>query len=95
MENNYISNIKKNNNKLEFTVSNLNRALVNALRRIIISEIPTIAFQTCQSEESDVKIIKNTSALHNEFILHRIGLIPVHLNVTETFDKNKIGRAHV
>jgi len=48
-------------------------SLVNSIRRIILSEIPTIAF-----DPKDVKIIENTGNLHNEFLTHRISMIPIH-----------------
>lgn len=63
---------------ISFNIKNINSTLVNALRRIVIAEIPTLAFNTEPLEESDASITKNTSALHNEFLLHRIGLIPIH-----------------
>jgi DNA-directed RNA polymerase subunit D len=43
---------------------------MNALRRIIISEVPTMAVD-------DVVIIENSSALQDEFLAHRIGLMPL------------------
>jgi DNA-directed RNA polymerase subunit L len=53
--------------------------MVNAIRRIILSEVETVSFDTDDYENSDLKVIKNTSSLHNEFLLHRIGLIPINI----------------
>ena len=64
---------------LKFDVNNSNSSFVNCLRRIIISNIETVGFRTEDYEESDIKIIENTSSLHNEFLLHRIGLIPINI----------------
>ena len=44
--------------------------LVNSLRRAAISEVPTLAIE-------DVEITKNSSALYDEIVSHRLGLIPL------------------
>ena len=44
--------------------------LVNALRRILISEVPTMAIEK-------VTIIQNTSVIPDEVLAHRMGLIPI------------------
>jgi len=43
---------------------------VNALRRVMISELPKLAV-------NDVVIYDNTSALFDEIIAHRLGLVPI------------------
>ena len=70
---------KPDNNTINFTIKNINLTLVNALRRIILSEIPSLAFDTDDIENPDIVIEKNTSSIHNEFLQHRIGLIPIHI----------------
>ena len=73
-----IKSVKQtNDNALEFEISEVDVSLVNALRRIILSEYPTVGFNT-DDLTSDLKISENTSFLHNEMLLHRISLIPVH-----------------
>ncbi len=42
----------------------------NTLRRIIISEVPTIAIEFVNTKE-------NTSPVHDEYLGHRLGLIPL------------------
>ena len=80
-----LSNFQKTNDTLNFDIKGCNSSLVNCLRRIIISEVKTCGFRTEEYEESDLKVIANTSSLHNEFLLHRIGLIPINIkNVNET-----------
>ena len=48
-------------------------------------------FRTEYGRESDIKIIKNTSALHNEFLAHRLSLLPIHYDYSklDDFDPDK------
>lgn len=45
-------------------------SLANALRRILISEIPTMAIEK-------VNMWQNTSIIPDENLAHRMGLIPI------------------
>ena len=65
----------------EFTIGGINVSLANALRRIILSEIPTIGFNTENYNDNQCVIDINTSRLHNEIIRQRLGCIPVHEKV--------------
>jgi DNA-directed RNA polymerase alpha subunit len=56
-----------------FQLSNLNVSLANALRRTILNDIPTYAF-----EEAKCDIQINTGRLHNEILKHRLSCIPIH-----------------
>jgi len=84
------SNIIVKNNSLTFDIDNIDKSLVNAIRRIAISEIPTIAFKTEPITENDIHIIVNKSSLHNEFLSHRIGMTPIHIheNDIDTYEYN-------
>ncbi|KAH7647019.1 conjugation stage-specific [Cryptosporidium bovis] len=57
-------------NSIRFTLSNTDLSVANTLRRIILAEIPTLAIDL-------VTIVDNTSVLHDEFIAHRAGLLPI------------------
>ena len=74
---------------LKFDVNNCNSSFINCLRRIILTNIETIGFRTDNNENTDIKIIENTSSLHNEFLLHRLGLIPVYTNDISSYDETK------
>ena len=69
------------NNTLFFTMSNIDYSLANSLRRIILSDIPTVIFRTFPHNESKVDIIENTSRLNNEILKQRIGCIPIHIPI--------------
>ena len=71
------SHVILKNNSLSFDIENIDKSLVNAIRRIAINEIPTIAFKTEPITESNIQIIENRSGLHNEFLSHRIGMTPL------------------
>lgn len=58
--------ISSTNEQIVFKLANVSRAYANSLRRIMISEVPTMAIEF-------VKVRINTSPLHDEFIAHRLG----------------------
>lgn len=77
-------NIVEKDNKLSFDVNDVDLSLVNALRRIIIAEVQSIAFAFDPNvKENDLKVKINTGSLHNEFLCHRISLIPLHFSKEE------------
>jgi DNA-directed RNA polymerase subunit D len=62
--------ISRKGDSLVFTVEGITPAMANALRRIMISEIPTLAIDWVDFHD-------NTSSLFDEVIAHRLGLIPL------------------
>ena len=76
-----ISEVIEDNHVLHFTLSNINVSLANALRRIILSEIPTLVFITENYNDNTCNIEINTSRLHNEIVKHRLSCIPIHMQV--------------
>ena len=68
---------------LNFQIVNTHVSYVNTLRRIILSEVPSVGFRADilkNGSTSDVTIEKNTTSMSNEMLAHRIGLIPIHAN---------------
>ena len=55
---------------IDFVLSHTTLALANSLRRTMLAEIPTLAIDL-------VEVSSNTSVLADEFLAHRLGLIPL------------------
>lgn len=71
---------------LTFDVENCSSSFVNAIRRTIITDVTTISFNVDDYQNSDLTVIKNTTSLHNEFILHRLGLVPIFTDNLSTYN---------
>ena len=82
----YAKTWDKQNFYVEFEIGNVNTSMVNGIRRTIISDIKTVGFRTEPYEASQVNIIANDTPLHNQFVLHRISLIPIHIAKPDKFD---------
>ena len=67
-----------------FTLSGVNVSLANALRRIILSEIPLVIFRTSPNEQNKCNIITNTCRLNNEILKQRLSCIPIHIKIKDT-----------
>jgi DNA-directed RNA polymerase subunit L len=71
-----------------FNIENVDLGIINSIRRVILSEIPVVAFYG--EEHPTVDILYNNTPLHNEYMIHRIGLIPLNIkeNITENYEDN-------
>lgn len=56
--------------ELEFDLIGVTPAVANAFRRLMISEVPSMAIEK-------VYIYNNTSIIQDEILAHRLGLIPL------------------
>lgn len=78
----YISNLSINEDVLLFDLNNKSKdikiSLANAIRRTIISDIATYVI-----DEKHISFIENTSMLNNEFLAHRLTLIPIVSNLKD------------
>jgi len=77
-------------NKLYFTLSGIDKCFANALRRTILTDIPTVVIRTEDTTVNQCFIKKNTSRLHNEIIQQRISCIPIHVLDPTFTDKHSL-----
>lgn len=62
--------LEKTDTDMRLVISDTDPSFVNALRRIILSEVPCMAID-------EVVILENSSMLHDEALAHRLGLLPI------------------
>ena len=74
-----ITNVECKEEKLSFHIERTDTSMVNGLRRVIMAETPTIAIQL-------VRVYANSSYLCDEFIAHRLGLIPIDSTQIHNFE---------
>jgi len=85
-----IDNLKEEDGRMTFTISNIDVSYVNAIRRTILSDIPIVVFKTTPYEENNANITINTSRLNNEIVKQRLSCIPIHMDyLTSLQDMNK------
>lgn len=97
--------VHKNNTIIStsFKMERVPVALANSIRRILLSNIPVVEFDDTWHHDPDKRSIlihKNTSGIHNEFLSHRISLLPItmsnndHCKIQTTYDKEKCIRTY-
>src|SRR5438093_11166616 len=67
--------LNREQDTLRFVLSDVSPAFANAIRRIILAEVPVMAID-------DVMILENSSVMYDEILAHRLGLIPVTTDQT-------------
>ncbi|XP_012543181.1 DNA-directed RNA polymerases I and III subunit RPAC1 [Monomorium pharaonis] len=65
-----INIIQEQDREIEFDIIGCHTSLANAFRRILLSEVPSMAIEK-------VYVVNNTSLLQDEVLAHRLGLIPL------------------
>ncbi|KAG7368646.1 DNA-directed RNA polymerase I polypeptide, rpo1-1-like protein [Nitzschia inconspicua] len=75
--------LENNGNELIFELIGCDTSFANALRRILLAEVPTVAIE-------HVYMWNNTSIIHDEVLAHRMGLIPLDVDA-RLFDEMEEG----
>ena len=79
-----ISNYREENNVLRFTVQNISVSMANGLRRIMLSDIPTL----CLKMKPGGLDTKNTSQFNTEILDIRLKCLPIHFE--NAFDPDQV-----
>lgn len=61
---------KKHENRIEFTVKGIYPSFANAIRRYVMNRVSVLAMDT-------VTFYDNTTSMWDEYIAHRLGMIPI------------------
>ncbi len=65
---------KKGKVFVEVVLEDVNASIANALRRVMLSEVPCLSIE-------DVIFLENTSSFYDEIIAHRLGLVPIRTDL--------------
>lgn len=89
---------------ISFTVRGIPLGLANSLRRVLLTDIPVVGFSNEWDDDErhrKILITENTSGLHNEFLSHRLCLVPLCMyknnlfQVSTTFNQAEARREYV
>jgi DNA-directed RNA polymerase subunit L len=88
-EDNIFSNLRwlnKDKKLLKFQIDNIDVSILNSIRRTILGNIENVSFDFSATGTENTIFYKNTSPLHNEFLAHRLCLIPICFTPNEIID---------
>lgn len=72
-----LQNPRETGNRMTFEIQDVPASFANALRRIILTGIPTVILK-------DIQILENSSQLPHEMLRHRVEQLPLQVKSTET-----------
>jgi DNA-directed RNA polymerase II subunit RPB3 len=64
--------------EIQFELSDTDTSMANTLRRIMIAEVPTLMIDLVEYSE-------NSTVLNDEYIAHRLGLVPIRYQAPDSF----------
>jgi len=73
----------ENKGVLSFTLENTNVSIANALRRVLLSDIEAVVFDT---DNDKINVFENTTRFHNEILKQRLGCIPIHIKDIDSIE---------
>jgi len=76
---------KLSDDVFHFTLSGVDVSISNALRRVLLSDIPIVVFRVSPNDINKCTIIANTCGLNNEIVKHRLSCIPIHIKDVHEF----------
>mmetsp|Transcript_25510 Transcript_25510/g.100781 ORF Transcript_25510/g.100781 Transcript_25510/m.100781 type:complete len:245 (+) Transcript_25510:278-1012(+) len=65
--------LEKEKDRMVFELIGIDAPIANTIRRILLSEVPTMAIEK-------VSFFANSSVIHEEILAHRLGLIPLDVD---------------
>ena len=69
----------KRRTNVKFNMANIHYSMANAIRRVMIAEVPTVAFRDKPHAASTIHIKINHTPHNNEQLAHRIALVPINV----------------
>lgn len=72
--------------RIDFDMIDVPLDVMNSIRRAMSSLIPTVTFHDTWDDDiakRSIQVRKNTSSLHNEFLSHRLSLLPINMTTTD------------
>ena len=82
----YAKTWDKFNTYVMFELANVDVSTSNAIRRVMTSSVNSVGFRTEPYESCDIKVFANDTPLHNQFILHRLSMVPINVPNPDKFD---------
>jgi DNA-directed RNA polymerase II subunit RPB3 len=79
----FITVLKNEQHFCKFILDKTDVSVANSLRRVMIAEVPTLCIDM-------VEFTQNTTCLNDEYIAHRLGMIPLRWQCTKN-NENKYG----
>ncbi|MDO8646963.1 MAG: DNA-directed RNA polymerase subunit D [Candidatus Diapherotrites archaeon] len=79
-----VKQLEKKGNLLKLLIKGATPELMNSFRRAIMLEVPTLAIE-------EVTFFENNSVMFDEFLAHRIGMIPIKADLKD-YKKNETAK---